>query len=65
MIEVKLLKSFGTYKKGVTRVVTPERAKYWERIGLAKRYEKPKTNKKEKETKNDKPRVTSKSKGKS
>lgn len=61
MIEVKLLKSFGSWTKGAVRAVPLQRAKYWERIGLAKRYKKPKTNKKE----NDKPGATSKSKGKS
>lgn len=72
MIEVELLKDFGSWTKGTVRAVSLQRAKYWERIGLAKRFEKPKPKKKEtveteskKETKNDKPRITSKSKGKS
>lgn len=70
MVKIELLKNNEHGKKGDIISVTPDRANYLIRCNGAKKYVAPKRKKgpkteSKKETENDKPRVTSKSKGKS
>ena len=70
MVKIELLKNNEHGKKGDIISVTPDRANYLIRCNGAKKYVIPKQKKgtkteSKKETKNDKPRITSKSKGKS
>lgn len=70
MVKIELLKNNEHGKKGDIISVTPDRANYLIRCNGAKEYVVPKQKKEtktesKKETENDKPRIASKSKGKS
>ena len=64
MQEVILLKNVGKHKKGDKVTIPIGMANYWGRMGVSKKYVKPKSKTKAKEKSNDKSGATNKGKGK-